>query len=109
MPLYFYVWSLFVITQLTRLILEKANYEAVELPDNKKRKVIVSKNSAAVLAIEIVEDTATATNIFEYNHFAIKGYLEGKRRILNAIATYVEPMLKVKNSKIQRIKHWSLT
>ena len=40
-----------------------------------------------------------ATNLFEYNYYAIKGHLEEKRRILNDIASYLEPSLKVKELK----------
>lgn len=80
-------------------ILEKANYEAKVMPNDNKKMIIVSKNPATVLAAEIVEDTTIATNLFEYNHFAIKGHLEEKRKILNSIASYLEPSLKAKKLK----------
>lgn len=80
-------------------ILEKINYELVSLPEYEDRKIIVSKNPATVLASEVVEDTSVVINLFEYNHYAIKGHLDEKRKILNAIASYIEPMLKNKELK----------
>lgn len=80
-------------------ILQKANYEVNVMPNNKNRKIIVSKNPATVLAAEVVGDISVATNLFEYNYYAIKGHLEEKRIILNAIASYLEPSLKVKELK----------
>ena len=80
-------------------ILEKANYEIISLPNDKKKRIIVSKNPSTVLAAEVVRDISVATNLFEYNYYAVKGHLEEKQRILNAIAVYLEPSLKVKKLK----------
>lgn len=72
--------------------LEKLNYELFEMEDN--RYIIVEKNPATTQAVEIVEDTPTSLALIEYNHYALKGNLEEKRRILTALGSYIEPILK---------------
>lgn len=72
--------------------LEKLNYELSEIEDN--RYIIVAKNHATTQAVEIVNDDATAVALIEYNHYALKGDLENKRRILVALGSYIEPILK---------------
>ena len=72
--------------------LEKLNYELKEIDGG--RKIIVEKNPATTQAVEIVTDDSTAIALIEYNHYALKGDLEEKRRILTALGSYIEPILK---------------
>lgn len=72
--------------------LEKLNYELVEADAG--RQIIVEKNAATTQAVEIVDDNSTAIALVEYNHYALKGKLNEKRRILNSLGSYIEPILK---------------
>lgn len=72
--------------------LEKLNYELKEIDGG--RKIIVEKNSATTQAVEIVTDNSAAIALIEYNHYALKGDLEEKRRILTALGSYIEPILR---------------
>ncbi len=72
--------------------LEKLNYEFKEI--DRGRKIIVEKNPAVTQAVEIVNDDATAITLIEYNHYALKGNLAEKRKILTALGSYIEPILK---------------
>ena len=72
--------------------LEKLNYELKEIDSG--RQIIVEKNPATTQASEIVDDTNTAIALIEYNHYALKGNLAEKRRILTALGTYIEPILR---------------
>lgn len=73
-------------------ILEQTNHEFRE--DSEGRKIIVEKNKAATLAAELVDNNTVAFELIEYNHFALKGDLEGKRKLLVSIAAYIEPILR---------------
>lgn len=75
-------------------ILERTNHEIKQAP--KGQSIIVEKNKSATLAAQLVEDEAIAFELIEYNHFARKGDLEGKKKILFSIAAYIEPILKSK-------------
>ena len=72
--------------------LEKLNYELIEIDGG--RIIIVEKNPVTTQAVEIVTDNSTAIALIEYNHYALKGDLEEKRRILTALGSYIEPILK---------------
>lgn len=72
--------------------LEKLNYELIQIDGD--RKIIVEKNPATTQAVEIVTDNSTAIALIEYNHYALKGDLEEKRRILTALGSYIEPILR---------------
>ena len=71
---------------------EKLNYELYEI--EKGREIIVAKNPATTQAVEIVEDLPTSLALIEYNHYTLKGNLEEKRRILTALGSYIEPILR---------------
>ena len=71
---------------------EKLNYELHEIENG--RQIIVAKNPATTQAVEIVEDSATSIALIEYNHYALKGDLEEKRRILTSLGSYIEPILR---------------
>ena len=82
------------ITIVTNIMafLEKLNYEILEAEED--RYIIVAKNPATTQAVEIVEDTPTSIALIEYNHYALKGNLEEKRRVLTALGSYIEPILR---------------
>ena len=75
-------------------ILERTNHELRLDPSG--NMIIVEKNKAATLAAQLVDDKIVAFELIEYNHFALKGDLEGKKKLLFSIAAYIEPILKSK-------------
>lgn len=75
-----------------RHILDQTNHEIILDSDN--NQIIVEKNKSATLAAEIVEDTAVSIDLITYNHYALKGNLAEKKKILTAIGSYIEPILK---------------
>ena len=75
-------------------ILEHTNHEFAKDPNG--NTIIVEKNKAATLASQLANDDVVAFELIEYNHFALKGDLEGKKRLLFSIAAYIEPILKSK-------------
>lgn len=75
-------------------ILERTNHEKKKDPNG--NWIIVEKNKAATLAAQLVDDEVVAFELIEYNHFALKGNLEGKKKLLFSIAAYIEPILKSK-------------
>jgi len=75
-------------------ILERTNHEIRKDPSG--NWIIVEKNKATTLAAQLVEDEVFSFELIEYNHFALKGDLEGKKKLLFSIAAYIEPILKSK-------------
>lgn len=75
-------------------ILEQTNHEVRTDPNG--NSIIVEKNKTATLASQLVEDEVLAFELIEYNHFAIKGDLESKKKLLFSIAAYIEPILRSK-------------
>ncbi len=75
-------------------ILERTNHEIRRDPNG--NSIIVEKNKASTLAAQLVDDEVIAFNLIEYNHFALKGDLESKKKLLFSIAAYIEPILKSK-------------
>ena len=75
-------------------ILEKTNHELKRSPKHYDNYIIVEKNKATTLAAEIVEDIEVAYDLIEYNHYALKGDLEGKKKILMSLGSYIEPILR---------------
>ena len=82
----------YVILENIVSFLEKLNYELCEKENG--NIIIVSKNPATTQAVEIVEDVPTSIALIEYNHYALKGNLDEKRRILTALGSYIEPILR---------------
>ena len=82
------------IFQNIRYILEQTNHEFKETADG--NGIIVEKNKTATLASQLVDDDVVAFELIEYNHFAIKGDLESKKKLLFSIGAYIEPILKSK-------------
>lgn len=75
-------------------ILEHTNHEIIR--DSNGNAIIVEKNKEAALAAQVVNDDVVAFELIEYNHFALKGDLDGKKKLLLSIAAYIEPILKSK-------------
>lgn len=73
-------------------ICEKANYDIVEREDHEF--IILEKNKEAKHASELVDDTSIAFEILEYNHYALHGNVEEKKKILLNLGNYIEPTLK---------------
>lgn len=73
-------------------ILERSNHQMVKDPNG--NYIVVEKNKAATLAAQLVDDEEIAFELIEYNHFALKGDLEGKKKLLFSIAAHIEPILK---------------
>lgn len=75
-------------------ILNRTNHEFKQ--DANKNWIVVEKNQTATMAAQLVSDTSVAFDLIEYNHFAIKGHLAEKKKILTSVAAYIEPILKSK-------------
>lgn len=75
-------------------ILECTNHELRQNADS--NWIVVEKNKSATMAAQLIADTTIAFEVIEYNHFAIKGHLAEKKRILMSIAGYIEPILRSK-------------
>lgn len=73
-------------------ILDRTNHEYAKDPSG--NTIIVEKNKSATLAAQLVDDEVVAFELIEYNHFALKGDLEGKKKLLFSIAAHLEPILK---------------
>ncbi len=78
-------------------ILEQTSHELKK--DRNGNFIVVSKNQSAVLAAEIVEDDNIAFDLIEYNHYALKGDLSEKKKILTSIGLYIEPILRDRDFK----------
>ena len=72
--------------------LGKLNYELKVIDEG--QVIIVEKNPATTQAVGIVNDDTTAIDLIKYNHYSMKGNLAEKRRILTALGSYIEPILK---------------
>lgn len=77
-------------------ILEKTNHHIIRHEVYEDSYIIVEKNKAASLAAQVVQDKGISFELLEYNHYALKGDLLNKRKILASIGTYIEPYLKEK-------------
>ena len=73
------------------IVCQRSNHEIV---NNKGKRIIVEKNKLTSHAVELVDDPVLDLAMIEYNHFALKGHLEEKKKILCQIGNYIEPMLK---------------
>ena len=79
-------------------IMEKSNHELKQIPGEKFDKyIVVEKRKDTTLAVEIVGDGTIAYDLIEYNHYALKGDLAAKKKLLTSIGAYIEPIL---NSKV---------
>lgn len=70
------------------VVLNKIGYETYTFPDN-RHAIIVQSNPVAAEIAEIV-DEAYGIRIMEYNHYLLKGNIEGKRDILKNLADLFE-------------------
>lgn len=82
------------ILQNIEYILERTNHELVKDPNG--NTIIVEKNKNATMAAQLVDDEMVAFELISYNHFALKGDLDGKKKLLLSVAAYIEPILKSK-------------
>ena len=83
-----------IIENITRVV-KRTNHELHNLGDDANPKyTIIESNRLLSQAAELVSNQTVAFEMIEYNHYSMKGNLEGKRKTLNAIANYVEPILK---------------
>ena len=80
-----------------KIVLEKTGYEF------HKNEVgfffVAQKNAVATDVIRELDDKHLALAILEYNRFSLKGEIERKRELLNAIGQAVEPILKDATTK----------
>ena len=74
-----------------KVICERTNHEIIE---NNGRSIIVEKNRFTSHAVELVDDPTLCFAMIEYNHYALKGHLEEKKKILLQISSFVTPILK---------------
>ena len=94
-----------VISENIDYILERTNHEVIK--DSSKHYIIVEKNKPAALAAGLVGDETVAFELIEYNHFGLKGDLEGKKKLLVSIASYIEPILRdhtLKNNGFRQLE-----
>jgi len=71
-----------------RYLLEKLGYE---IRDIEAHPIICEKNQVATIAAQVVENQELIPDIYEYNHFSMKGDLDKKKRILLVLANEFEP------------------
>lgn len=74
-----------------KYICEKTNHVTKEIDG---KLIILEQSKATSLAVELVSDKAIILDLLEYNHYAIKGHLSEKKKILFEIGQYVEAILK---------------
>ena len=76
------------------IILERTNHKLVNISSTENKIIIIENNKITSLASEITGDTNVSFDILEYNHHALKGDLDKKKKILTSIGLYIEPILK---------------
>lgn len=84
--------SFYILRQNIHLFIERLNYHAV-YDESLDFYYLVPKSAEAIAAAEISTDK-TGLAILKYHHALLKGQLEEKRQILEAIATENEQLLK---------------
>ena len=84
--------DLYILSQNLDLLIEKLNHHVI-YDENLDFHYIVPKSAEAIAAAEISSDK-TGLAILKYHHALLKGQLEEKRQILEAIATENEQLLK---------------
>lgn len=82
----------YLMIQNTRILLDHLNYERKIFEQEEKLILIPKKPEATAVAEISSEETALA--ILMYNHYSMKGDIEGKRTILYKIAHEYETLLK---------------
>ena len=79
-------------------VLEKTNQKKILLED---KKIIVVPNDEAVTTVAdliLPDDEKLALEVLGYSHYSNKNNLIEKRKILNSLANYIEPKLKLKQN-----------
>ncbi len=82
-------------------VINSMNYETRIFEDEEK-VILVEKNEAATAVAEIIEPEL-ANEVIQYNHYLMKGNIEGKKRILKVLADKIEPM-RAEFKKLQKHK-----
>lgn len=82
-----------IINENISVILEKTNHKFATINET---DIIIEDKKEVTLAAELVSDPNISLDILEYNHFALKGNLEKKKKILSSIGLYLEPTLNDK-------------
>lgn len=82
-------------------VINSMNYETRIFEDEEK-VILVEKNEAATAVAEIIEPEL-ANEVIQYNHYLMKGNIEGKKRILKVLADKIEPM-RAEFKKLQKYK-----
>ena len=82
-------------------VVDSLNYE-MKIIEEDEKVILVEKNVAATAVAEIVE-SELAYDVIQYNHYMMRGNIEGKRRILKVLADKIEPM-RAEFKKLQKHK-----
>lgn len=82
-------------------VLDSMNFEE-KIFEEEEKVILVDKNATVTAVAEIVEPQV-AYEIIQYNHYLLKGDIEGKRKILNLLADIIEPM-RAKFKTLQKHK-----
>lgn len=78
-------------------VLGDSNHEWLQRKDGSF--IVVDKNPIAINAAGIVPDDNASIKIMEYNHFSLKGDIDGKKAILKELGDIIEPILDSKEWK----------
>lgn len=81
------------IQDTAKSVISKTGYEAVRQND---RIIIVEKNAIAIKVADI--EPELGETIIEYNHYLLRGKIEGKQEILRKLVDSLEPKRKTLNS-----------
>lgn len=82
-------------------VIDSMNYET-RIFEEEEKVILVEKNTAATAVAEIIEPEL-AYEVIQYNHYLMKGNIEGKRRILKVLADKIEP-LRAEFKRLQKHK-----
>lgn len=74
------------------IILDKTGY--IRLKDDNVFWAVIKKDALASSIIEDIDDKVAAKAILEYNRLDMKGRLECKRKLLEQIGDFIEPILQ---------------
>ena len=83
------------------LVIDLLNYEVTDSDEN--AGVILTKNDVAAASVAEFVDSDLGYEILKYNHFALKGEIEEKKKILNSIGNALEPMREELNKENTRL------
>lgn len=90
-----------IISDTILSILEKTNQKIISLEDEKM--IVVPNDEVITIVADLIlpDDEKLALEVLGYSHYSNKDNLIEKRKILNSLANYLEPKLKLqKNDEI---------